>query len=358
MRKTLLAVLTLLALPGALCAQTTTVQKYGFSPEAFEIKFYIQPRWAWYSEPYDLFDAKLAPETDNSFSIRRSRVYVTSNVSPSIRGRIQFEVKPEKTEALDVYFEFNPKLNEKRPLMFKIGQYKKPMSYQEFVMESNNLNLIDRTFTHDFLEKKLVVSSRDQGLMVTGDLWEYGVPVTINAGVFNGNGKNVKYDNNAGKQFVGRVEATPLTGISAGVNGVLTTRGYASDSTSTENYSVWGGDLVLARSGFQIVAEIFGGDNTEGITGEPAVLPEVPTFQAWYAEGIYRARSGWEPAVRYEVFDPNTDVDDDDRSILTGQIAYSFSPNFRWQVNVSRELFQNDAIKDLTAVVSQWTIRL
>jgi len=359
-RKTLLAVLTLLTLPGALCAQTATVQKYGFSPEAFDIRYFIQPRWAYYSDPYDLYDAKLAPETDNSFSIRRSRIMLISNISPSVLGRVQFDVKPDKIETLDAYFAWNPVMSEKRPLTFTVGQFKKPVSYQEFVMSSSNLNLIDRSFSNDFLEKKLFVAAEDVGAMATADLWELGLPVTVNAGVFNGLLKGAsKYDLNSGKEFAGRIEATPVTGISMGVNGTISQRGYASDSTQTENYNVWGGDVVLARSNFQIVGEIFGGDNTETISAEPPFLPtSVPTFQSWYAEAIYRARSGWEPAVRYESFDPNTDADDDARTILTGQIAKSFSPNFRWQINVARQNFEGSARKDMTAVVSQWTVRL
>ncbi|HET9235458.1 MAG TPA: hypothetical protein VFP10_15100, partial [Candidatus Eisenbacteria bacterium] len=295
-----------------------------------------------------------------AFSIRRSRIYLTSNVSPSIRGRVMFEVKPEKTEALDAYFEFKPKIGETRPLMFKLGQFKKPFSYQEFVMSSSDLNLIERTFTHAFLENKIFASSRDQGLMVAADLWDSGLPVILSAGVFNGNGKNVKFDTNSGKQVVGRVEATPFTGVSIGANGTFNHRGYASDSTNTQDYVVWGADLVLAKSGFQIVSEVFGGDNTELLgSAESQVFPDdVPSFFAWYAEAIYRARGGWEPAVRFEIFDPDQDIDDDGRQILTGQIAYSFSPNFRWQVNVASENFEDDALEDLTAVISQWTIRL
>lgn len=360
MRKTILAVLTLLALPGVAGAQTATVQKYGFSPEAFEIKFYVQPRWAYYSQPVDLVDGKLAPETDNSFSIRRSRIYLTSNISPSVTGRVQFDVKPDKIETLDAYFAFNPKVSEKRPWTFTVGQFKKPISYQEFAMASSNLNLIDRPFTNDFLEKKLFVSAEDVGAMATGDLWEFGLPVTVNVGAFNGLLKgSSKYDLNSGKEFAGRVEATPVTGISVGVNGAISQRGYASDSTETKNFDVWGADVVLARNNVQILAELFGGDNTEAITAEPPFFPSaIPIFHAWYAEAILRHRTGFEPAIRFEYFDPNRDDEDDGRTVWTGQLAYSFSPNFRWQVNGSREVFEGSAKKDLTAVVSQWTVRL
>jgi hypothetical protein len=84
----------------------------------------------------------------------------------------------------------------------------------------------------------------------------------------------------------------------------------------------------------------------------------VPIFHAWYAEAILRHRSGFEPAVRFEYFDPDRNNEDDGRTIWTGQLAFSFSPNFRWQVNASREVFEGSAKKDLTALVSQWTVRL
>jgi phosphate-selective porin O/P len=357
-RKTFLAVLSLLTLPVVAGAQTPTTQKYGFSPEAFEIKYYIQPRWSWFSENKDVYDSNLGPGTDNGFSVRRSRLFLTSNVSPSIKGRLQVELKPEKFEANDVCFEWNPSVQEKRPYTFTVGQFKKPLSYQEFVMSSANLNLIDRPYTNDFLEKKVLASAEDQGVMGTADLWEYGVPILVNVGLFNGNGKDVKYDGNSGKQLVGRVQVTPLTGVSVGLNGEINRLGYASDTTEAKNFTVWGGDVVLARKGVQIVSEVFGGDNTSSLSSSGQIFPEVPTFLGWYAEAIYRARSGFEPAARVEVFDPDTDTDNDGRTILTGQLAYSFSPNFRWQIDVAHTTYQSSNLDALTGVYSQWTIRL
>src|SRR6185503_19388723 len=102
-------------------------------------------------------------------------------------------------------------------------------------------------------------------------------------------------------------------------------------------FDVWGADVVLARNNVQILAELFGGDNTEAITAEPPFFPSaIPIFHAWYAEAIVRHRTGFEPAIRFEYFDPNRDDEDDGRTVWTGQLAYSFSPNFRWQVNGSR----------------------
>ena len=357
MRKTILAVLAFVTVATATFGAETE-QKFGFNPESFEIRYFVQPRYSWFSGNVDIFDEKLGPGTDNSFGIRRSEVTLTSTVVPNTRGRLQLDVKPDKVEALDLYFEWTLPIHNRRPLSFTVGQFKKPFSYQEFVMASNNLNLIDRTFSNVFLEKKVLASSRDQGVMAAADLWEYGVPVLLNVGVFNGGGLGKKVDTNSGKQIVGRAEVTPLTGVSLGGSAEINHRGYASDSTQVKDYVVWGGDLVLARSGFQLVAEVFGGDNSERFVSEGGAFPEAPTFLSWYAEAIYRARSGWEPAVRFESFDPDRDSGNDGRTILTGQIAYSLSPNFRWQVNVAHQIFQDEAKDSLTGLYSQWTLRL
>jgi hypothetical protein len=264
-------------------------------------------------------------------------------------------VKPEKVEVIDAYFDWSIPVQGKLPLTFRLGQFKKPFSYQEYVMSSSDLNLIDRTYTNAFLEKKLFASAEDQGILAIGDLWEYNIPVMLHFGVFNGNGKGVKTDNNSGKQFVGRAEVTPVTGISLGGDFEASQLG-AADTLKT--YTVWSGEVILAKKGFQVVGEVFGGDNTEKVISKGWTSLPAPTFMAWYAEAIYRAPSGWEPAARVEMFDPDTDTDKDGRTLLTGQLAYSFSKNFRWQVNVIYETFQNDVVDARTDVVSQWTVRL
>jgi hypothetical protein len=346
---TLKAILAALAILSAVTPvfAAETEQKYGNSPESFEIKFYMQPRFT-----YDFTeDASI----DHSFAVRRGRVYLTSTVAPNVKGRIQMEVKPEKVEALDVYFDWGFMMDGKKPLILTVGQFKKPFSYQELVMSSSNLNLIDRTSANSFLEKSLFASARDQGAMLTADLWEYDRPVTLMAGFFNGNGLGQKADNNTGKQVVARADVTPTTGLSLGGNLAMNRMGIAD---SSESYLVYGGDVVYEKQGFQFVGEVFGGDNYAGVAADQAVPSEVPSFMAFYGEAIYRAPSGWEPGARVEIFDPDTDTDDDGKTILTGQIARTFSPNFRWQINVISTSFQADGLDPETMLISQWTVRL
>jgi hypothetical protein len=345
--KTILAVLTVATLAAQTVWAQETTHKFGYKPDEFEIKFYMQPRWR--------MDLSSDSDNYNSFRVRRGRVYLTSKVAPNIKGRIQIEAKPDNIQALDVYFDWTLPINGKKPLKLTFGQFKKPFSYQELIMSSNNLNLIDRTAANEFLEKELFASSRDQGAMITADLWEYDAPVTLQAGIFHGTSLGQKEDPNNGKQIVGRADVTPVAGLSLGANAALNRLGM---DDGAESFLVWGADGVYTKNEFQVVTEVFGGDNYADITLPLPDGTDAPSFLAWYAEAIYRAASGWEPAARFEAFDPDTDTDEDGFIELTGQIARSFSKNFRWQVNMVHTMPSDDNLDSETELISQWTVRL
>jgi hypothetical protein len=330
-----------------LWAEEETKHKFGFNPESFEVKFYIQPRYT--------LDLTGDTEVDHFFGVRRSRIYLTSQVTPNIKGRIQFGTRPDSLKPLDVYFDWKFKVQDKKPLSVRVGQFKKPFSYQEFVMASNNLNLIDRTVANAFLAGQLFASERDQGAMLTVDLWEYDVPSNIYLSVMNGNGPGKKTDENTGKQFIGRADVTPVAGLTLGGD-IAANRLGSADSAATA--IVWGGEFVYEKKGFQVVSEVFGGDNTEASGVDLSMESTIPTFLAWYAEAIYRSSSGWEPALRFESFDPNTDTDSDDFTVFQGAVGYSFSKNFRWQVEFTHTEFSDDAEESLDTLVTQWTVRL
>jgi hypothetical protein len=363
MRKAILAILTLSALATAfaapLWAAEETEHKYGFNPESFEVKFYIQPRYTFdgtSGEP-------LQVDADNWFGVRRARIYLTSQVTPNIKGRIHFGTRPTGFKPLDIYLDWKfMEIAQKRSVSFRVGQFKKPFSYQEFVMSSSKLNMLDRTFNNAFLAAGVHASERDQGAMLTADLREYDIPSQIYLSVFNGNGPGKSVDDNNGKQFVGRADLTPLSGLTVAGDLSINRMGSTSDTLGTDPEDpygaftalVWGGELVYSREGFQLVSEVFGGDNTERIND---FRMQVPTFLGWYAEAIYRTTSGWEPGFRYESFDPNTDADNDGRSSYRGVLGWSLSKNFRWQVEYAISDFEADR-ENLKIFISQWTVRL
>jgi hypothetical protein len=345
--KTILAVLTVVVLAAQTVGAAETTHTFGYNPDEFEIKFYMQPRWR--------IDLSQDSDNYNSFRVRRGRVYLTSKVAPNVKGRIQIEAKPDDIKALDVYFDWTLPMGGKMPLTLTFGQFKKPFSHQELVMSSSDLNLIDRTRANEFLEKDLFAAARDQGAMVTADLWEVDAPVTLMAGVFHGSALGEKEDPNHGKQVVGRADVTPVAGLSLGANAALNRLGTSDD---TQSYLVWGADAVVAKGGFQFVTEVFGGDNYAGVASPLPDPADTPGLLIWYAEAIYRAAGGWEPAARFEAFDPDTDTDEDGFIEVTGQIARSFSKNFRWQINAVHTKPSADGVDSETQLISQWTVRL
>ena len=118
------------------------------------------------------------------------------------------------------------------------------------------------------------------------------------------------------------------------------------------------------------MGEVFGGDNTKGIED---FRMEVPTFFAWYAEAIYRFKSGFEAGGRYESFDNDTSTDDPtysgtdvfgldlefhDCQSIRGMLGWTFSPNFRWQIEYSYIDLKDPDLDDNKLFISQWTVRL
>jgi hypothetical protein len=343
-RSLVLLVTVVIMLAAQMAAAAETAQKYGHQPDSFEIKYYAQPR----------FEAELNGDSEvtNSFLVRRARIYLTSTISPNVTGRVQVNALPDKVVLLEAYFHWKPFVAVPA-FTFRGGMLKKPFGYQEYVLSSSTLNMIDRTVTNTLLEKELYATAEDIGAAAYADFWEYDIPLTVHAGVFNGERKGAKSDSNSGKEFVARAEAVPLTGLTVGANGVVNRVGPKDDA---ETYFIWGGDVRYAKRGFLVAFEAMGGDNYAGVMSAP--VADVPGFLGVYIEGIYRARSGWEPGFRVERFDPDTDTDDNGRLLVTGQIAKSMSPNFRWQINVIHTEFEADGVDSEDELVSQWTVRL
>jgi hypothetical protein len=352
MRKAFLAALVMFVIHAPSLAAQTAVQ-LGFKPESFDLRAFLQPR-------YDLAYAG-GDATVSTFGVRRGRVIATGSVLPGVKGRLQVNAVPNRIELLDAYLAWTVPIHERRIFTFTAGQFKRSLSFQEFVMSSADLNLIDRPRIDTFLERNLRASAEDLGVMATADLWEVDLPAQVFVGVYNGTGKGQAADTDRGKQIVGRLEAVPLTGFTVGadvsanrVRGEVDTLG----TEGTETYVLWGLEGVWSAGHLQVLGELFTGDNYEAIFAG-ALLPADPgAFLGWYAEGIYRAASGWQPALRVDFLDRDRDAAQDGEWVYTGQVAYAFSPNFRWQANVLVHDFEGPGEDSVTEVVNQLTVRM
>jgi hypothetical protein len=377
-QKTMVAILFLVPLLGGVASAEDTTQKYGFHPESFEIRAFVQPRYsyAFGGEDYP-YSGETPLKKDNTFEVKRARFLFTSEVAPRVVGRLQVSAAPDKVEALEMWFRWTP-LKDHPAYSVQAGQFKKPFSYQEFVVPPSNLPLIDRPFMNTFLGQNLHVSSYDIGAMATADLWQEDIPVKVDFAVMNGNLRGVAPDPDHRKQLVARAAWTPVPGLSVGVDGAANrydvlhpvfkpamggeSEAPAADLTVDPGsgdarwFGVWSADAVLERSGLQFMTELAGGENTSNVYQGSVAL--TPHFLGWYGQAVYTTSQGWKPGLRIEVFDPDVNADRDRRTIVTGQIARAFSPNFEWQVDWVYISLRNGHSIASNQMVSQWTVRM
>ena len=309
--------------------------------ESLQIKLYVQPR----------YEAQLAgPDSgDNTFAVKRARVFFTSQVSPTLTGRVHFSVLPGKVDAKELWLRWEPRVRQAE-VGLQVGSFKKPFSYQDFVERSSHLNLVDHTVATALVGQTLHFSGYDLGVMTTVDARRMGLPLRLDAGVFNGDGGGQRTDSDRGKEGVARLSAMPGKGLRLGANAAANRVG---EGLAAATYWAWGGDLAWRGAGFDLVVEALGGDNYADICS----CGDAASFLDAYVEILYHAPGGWEPGARVERFDPDTGTDGDRRMVWTGQVARSFSRNLRWQVNWVHVAFEDETREATDALVSQWTFR-
>jgi len=385
-KNTTVAVLFLMTLAPVIASAAETTQKYGFHPESFEFRAFVQPRYsyAFSGEEYTYWDEAPAKK-DNTFEVKRARFLFTSEVAPRVVGRLQVSAVPDKVEALEMWFRWTP-LKGHPAYSVQAGQFKKPFSYQEFVVPTSNLPFADRPYMDSFLEQELHASSYDIGAMAIADLWQANIPVKINFAVMNGNLRGTASDPDHRKQLVARAAWSPTPGLTVGADGLLNrltlnhfvvkpvagggaelaaplmplTVVYGDKDAAW--FGVWSADVVIERSGWQVMSEAAGGENYSGayqFSNDGSISrSQVSHFLAWYAQAVYTTVDGWKPGLRVEALDPDINRGRDRRMMATAQIGRAFSPNFEWQVDWVYSSFRNGHSVASNQLVSQWTVRM
>jgi len=221
----------------------------------------------------------------------------------------------------------------------------------------------------------LGLSGRDQGLMIS--LKDKRSIVLGQAGVFSGAGEsNVSRGDelgttqsgspNRGKDFAARLVVTPdiKTKMQVAVNVSAKTVGgsYTEGSVThrREMFTAFGGDLlIMPIPELTVYAEGITGDNFEGFIDTEASY-QAATFLGYHVAGLYHAKlrngkavTAIQPEARFEVFDPNTDTDDDSSTLITAGISLFFGKNVRWRSNVVLESFQTAGSDSDTRFVSE-----
>lgn len=207
-------------------------------------------------------------------------------------------------------------------LTVSLGQFKVPFS-------TDNLR---GGAAIDFVNRPLLTNvtpgMRDVGLMASYKV-KKEIPLEFQAGVFNGSGQN-KLENDKSTNYSFRTSVSPITGFSISAN-------YYGGKASNAELSIYdfGIDYKIGKAFF---TGEFGQRNTK--------LPSKEySSNAYFVYGTYQFDftdsfvTAILPALRYENYDPNGDLDNDEISRVTAGVAFQFAKIKYAQFRINYELF-------------------
>ena len=267
----------------------------------------------------------------------------------------------------DAYIDvrFSPE-GSKGALYLRAGQEKRPYSRYELV-SSTNLPSIERGAGQGLLARAsndifgaAGFLSHDVGASVR---YEYKIDdvrlVTLKLGAYNGQGESLN-DVNDKKSFGARGTFGITSKLDVGGSwfahdGIVTVGGVP-DSTFT-NYA-FGIDAQWGKPGdeglFALAEYLHGNDATankftiQGLQGVAAYNIRMKSPTSW----LY----AFEPALRVDLADPNTDADDDRVTTISAVLGIYMSSRAQFRVAYERESFQGDVNPSISGMRSALTV--
>ena len=319
----------------------------------------------------DSIDAQGKFSTDpvnENFRIRRARIRVDAEVTKKLTMTSRIALQEFNSPAGKVleYAYFNYKFH--NAFQIRAGQFKPPFVAEE-LLSSNSLPVIDRGITTDLFNANNYAAFQ-QGLMVHGKI-KAVLPMNYYAGVFNGNGRNVRLDENSGKNFVGRLEIFLIPDVRLGGNVQF------ADLEGDPWGKAWGADLLLDRDsvlgdaiGFYFLGEYLEGNNLNAFDDTHLLNPHLDNFRmrGGYVTILLKWKTGskllplLEIGGKYEVLNPLTHRSNNSITQLTPNIGIVFLPDnaARWQFNVIRTDYEREVVsaqKDHLLFVTQFQVR-
>lgn len=253
-------------------------------------------------------------------------------------------------------------------LSIRGGQFKEPFELDELTSHED-LRMIDRGPTSRLFVNNYY-SSYNPGLMVFGTFLKKSTPLTYYAGVFNGSDRSVNYDLSYGKDYVGRVEFSPIKGLRLGVNGQV--NGIEKGVTANG----FGGDVSLQQSlndkmKLILEGEYITGNNVLTFKGSSDTSLEIKDFRmaGYFAQALLRysidmpGLQTLEVGGKFEHTDPLSTNEEDDFNTITGGIGFIFLPDndVRLQLNVVHTNYKEEmegVQKSNTMFVAQLQLKI
>ncbi|MGC9065229.1 MAG: porin [Candidatus Ratteibacteria bacterium] len=272
---------------------------------------------------YDMYDYS---GRRDEFSIKRARIGLSGKVIDKVTFKIEFDTTKGKDNDLltDAWVKlaYFPQFN------ITLGQFKLPFS-EEYNISSSALDTIERS-----LPVNNMATEYDKGIMFDGNFINgkiyYGVSLT------NGTGGNRSEDNDD-KDVTGRIVFAPWSGSENPASGLKFGYGYQTGTQRTglnkidrtrNNFM-----LKYDYKNFKMLAEYI----DQGEKGTTSNVEKNGYFvQCAYNIPLENHKS-IEPVVKYEVYDPNTQISKNTQTIFTAGFNFylnkltKISTNYRWR---------------------------
>jgi phosphate-selective porin len=307
--------------------------------------------------------------TESNVFIRRARIQVSGRIAPHVSFVIQpsFENGRGREPNLrlrDAYIDLHLReAREGTSVTLRVGQEKRPFSRWELT-SSNNLPVIERgagrglrgNAANNLFERNGFLS-HDLGASVI----VAGERVTVQAGLYNGQGESLD-DANSAKSYGARATLVPLRRLSLGASWVshdaIVTRAMLPPDSAFRNQA-WEVDAQWGRPGdpglFALGEYLQGSDATE----EEATIRGLSAVAAWH----HRMDDGgpsWlfavEPALRFDLADPDADADGDRATLASAVVGLYFSSRAQLRIGYERQSFEDDALDAIAGIRTAVTV--
>ena len=208
------------------------------------------------------------------------------------------------------------------------------------------------TIDKDPSDKYKFVSSTDYGMGITGYLPNgFG---TYALAAYNGEGyKKTAGDINKDMNFVGNIRVTPIQGITVGGSYMMKTKndsevndgtGTMIDNPDREEYSLVAGVGKFAFGPVSLLTQYLIKDkNKPNVDGYEKVNSTVISLMP-----VYKVNNSFDLVARYDMYDPDTDTDDDGYNTIVAGFNYHLmkdsknKPKLFVQTNYQVKQFEND----------------
>jgi len=313
----------------ALQSDTDKLKKFKFSG-------YVQARWQTSENKSDTVrversPAVLIPANTERFFIRRARLKMTYDSSPLSRAVVYFDGGQDRTiRLLEAYVTWLDPWTPLHAHALSVGQMNVPFGY-EIERSSSARELPERSLAQNVL----FPGERDRGIKLVSQ-WTPQIETML--GVFNGGGVShpdfPDTDPTRAKDLIARARYSQGTvdGAVSFYSGKNTTALTGEDVETDKTRLGLDGQFYYAlpmAGGGSLRGEFYSGKNVNrdsvkvltvaASSSNPVTLLKAGAdpdhfatdFTGWYAMWVQNLGESFEVAVRYDLFDPNTDLDHD-----------------------------------------------